>query len=83
MQKLSGKIALVSGSASGIGKAAACLLAREGARVLATDSDAAGAAQTSREITDSGGLAQPCRLEALVRLWHSYFATPSIETAEV
>jgi len=63
MQKLTGKIALVSGSASGIGKAAACLLAREGARVLATDSDAAGAAQTSREITASGGLAQPYRLD--------------------
>jgi 3(or 17)beta-hydroxysteroid dehydrogenase len=37
-----GKAALVTGAASGLGRAQATLLAREGARVVATDVNAAG-----------------------------------------
>ena len=51
------KVALVTGGASGIGRASARLLARHGARVVVCDVDAERAAQVAREI---GGLSCPC-----------------------
>ncbi|MDP1555836.1 MAG: SDR family NAD(P)-dependent oxidoreductase, partial [Hyphomonas sp.] len=42
MGQVNGKIAIVTGAASGIGRSAAVVLAREGARVMATDVDEAG-----------------------------------------
>jgi 3(or 17)beta-hydroxysteroid dehydrogenase len=59
MQKLVGKTALISGGASGIGKAAACMFAQEGAQVLIADCNSVGAAQLSHEIAESGGVARP------------------------
>jgi len=50
-----GKAALVTGGASGIGRATARLLAREGARVLVCDRDAAGAEKTAAKIAAGGG----------------------------
>lgn len=49
------KVALVTGGASGIGRAAAEALAREGARVLLTDIDAAGLDTAVAAIRESGG----------------------------
>ena len=45
--RLAGKTALVTGAASGLGRATAILFAREGARVAASDIDHAGARQTA------------------------------------
>src|SRR5262245_36248026 len=48
---------LVVGAASGIGRALALEVARRGARVVAADSDEAGAAKTAADIRDTGGSA--------------------------
>lgn len=57
MAKLSGKVALVTGAASGIGKGCAIRLALEGAAVVATDIDAALGKDCVKEIAHKGGSA--------------------------
>lgn len=55
MRRLDGKIALVTGAASGIGQAAAQRFAAEGARVCLFDRNADGLAQTGALIAGEGG----------------------------
>jgi len=52
---LSGQVALVTGAASGIGRAAAEIFAREGARVVAADVDRDGGEETVARIRAAGG----------------------------
>jgi 3-oxoacyl-[acyl-carrier protein] reductase len=52
---LSGKVAVVTGAASGIGEATAKVLAQAGAKVVAVDLDEGGAAKTADAITSDGG----------------------------
>ena len=54
---LEGKVALVTGGASGIGRATALVMAREGARVAVTDRGEANAAETVGLINAAGGQA--------------------------
>ncbi len=55
--QLTGKVALVTGAGLGIGKAAALLLAREGARIGALEVHGDDAKQTVEEINKGGGQA--------------------------
>ncbi|WP_152399145.1 SDR family NAD(P)-dependent oxidoreductase [Paenibacillus cellulositrophicus] len=52
--RLAGKIALITGSGSGIGKAAALLFAQEGATVIVNDLDAQKGEETVQEIVEMG-----------------------------
>jgi NAD(P)-dependent dehydrogenase (short-subunit alcohol dehydrogenase family) len=55
MGRLDGKIAIITGAASGIGRATARRMAAEGGRTVVADLDAAGAMQVADEITAAGG----------------------------
>lgn len=54
-RKLEGRVALISGISTGLGRAGALLFAREGAVVVGLDVDADGAAATVAEMVDGGG----------------------------
>jgi len=53
MERVAGKIALVTGGASGIGRASAMMLAREGARVAVSDINLDGAREVADEIGEN------------------------------
>jgi NAD(P)-dependent dehydrogenase (short-subunit alcohol dehydrogenase family) len=71
MNRLESKVAIVTGAASGIGRASAVRFAQEGALVVAVDREAAALAETARMVGDVGGtlLAHPADVgdEAEVR----------------
>ena len=56
--RLDGKIALVTGGSSGIGRASALAFAREGAKVVVADVTAEGGQETVRLIKEAGGEAR-------------------------
>ena len=55
--RLQGKVAIVTGAASGIGRASAILFAREGASVVVADINKRGGEETVEQIVASGGSA--------------------------
>ena len=59
MADLTGRVALVTGAAKGIGEAAARALAAAGAAVVVADVDHAGAAAAAGQIAAAGGRAMP------------------------
>ena len=65
--RVAGKAAIVTGGASGIGRATARILAREGAAVCIADVDADGGRQVADEIAAEGGEAIFVRTDVGVR----------------
>jgi NAD(P)-dependent dehydrogenase (short-subunit alcohol dehydrogenase family) len=55
MGRLDGKVAIVTGAASGIGRASSILFAREGARVVIVDQNSTGLSETLHAIKENGG----------------------------
>src|SRR5215510_15247821 len=53
--RVEGKVALITGGASGIGRATALTFAREGAKLVIADMNADGGQQTVHMITEQGG----------------------------
>ena len=71
MTDLSGKVALITGAGSGIGRAAAARFAAAGARVGLTDIDEKGLAETAAELPDdavvsvAGDVVDPATMDEL------------------
>jgi len=61
--RLRDRVAVVTGGASGIGRAIVLALAREGARVAILDLNEAGATSAASEITAAGGESHPWRVD--------------------
>ncbi|MFN3314485.1 MAG: SDR family NAD(P)-dependent oxidoreductase, partial [Hyphomonas sp.] len=75
MGQVDGKVAIVTGAASGIGRSAAIALAREGAAVMATDVDEAGVKETAAMIAKAGGKAAAMVQDVVDEsLWDTVFA---------
>jgi NAD(P)-dependent dehydrogenase (short-subunit alcohol dehydrogenase family) len=60
---LAGRVAIVTGGASGIGRATALAFARQGARVCVADLNAEGAERVAKEIAGAAGDAFACPLD--------------------
>jgi len=73
--RLRGKVAIVTGAGSGIGRATAIRFAAEGAKVVVNDLDADAATRVTKAIESAGGIAvafpadvaDPRQVEALIR----------------
>lgn len=67
MQRLSGRVAIITGAASGVGEAAARIFAAEGACVIAADLNGEGAERVAGAIVAAGGAAVACTLDVADR----------------
>ncbi len=79
LTRLKDKVAIVTGSAQGIGRAIVMRLASEGAKVAVADIDCDGATRTAEEISKRGGSAIAVKLD-VTRLQDAIDAADRIES---
>ena len=58
MARLEGKVCIITGAGSGIGRASAAMFAREGATVIVADIRAEPAETVAQAVVDAGGKAR-------------------------
>ncbi|KAK3259045.1 hypothetical protein CYMTET_31938 [Cymbomonas tetramitiformis] len=64
--RLQGKVSIITGGASGIGREAALLFAREGSKIVVADLSEEGAAATAKEVQAMGGSAIAVKVDVAV-----------------
>ncbi len=79
--RLDGRVAAVTGGASGIGRAAALALAAAGARIFVGDLNEAGALETCDAVKSAGGAAEPAYLDVTDMASVEAFAAGVLDTA--
>ena len=65
--RLEGKVALITGAGSGIGRATSVVFAREGAKIVASDVNEVEALETANEVKAAGGESIPIMGDVSVR----------------
>lgn len=83
MNRVKGKVAVVTGAGSGIGRALALELARRGARLALADIDTAGLGETAAQAEDAGAEVRTGRLDVGDRAGFARFADTVAEHYEV
>ena len=78
--RLEGKVALVTGGASGIGRATALTFAREGAKLVVADMNAERGQQTVHMITEKGGEATFVRADVSKAIEVEAMISTAVET---
>ena len=78
--RVSGKVALITGGGSGIGRATALVFAREGAKVMIADYDREGGEQTVKMIKTSGGEASFVEANVAVAKQAEAMVAKTVET---
>jgi len=80
--RLAGKVAILTGGASGIGRATALRFAAEGAKVAVADIDVAGGEATVRMVQEAGEMRFSCRrTRPNMTPWRRWWKQPSPATA--
>ena len=80
MARLAGKVAIVTGAGSGIGRASALRFAREGARVVLADINPETAASAAAEIVSDGGTALALTVDVAVERQLKEMVDAAIDT---
>jgi len=80
MKRFEGKVAIVTGAASGMGKAAAIRLASEGAKVVLGDINEEGNQATAAEIDAAGGIATAVTFNAMEEASCKALITAAVDT---
>ena len=78
--RLEGKVSLITGGGSGIGKASALAFAREGSKVVVADVNVEGGEQTVRLIQDTGGEATFVRADVSISSDVSDMVSHAVQT---